>query len=72
MDINPVPSQEKIDAVARMQRYIAEHIKESITQYQLSRAAGYSEYYAARVFKELTGRLSGFVRRFAEAFPTRF
>lgn len=56
MDINPVPSQDKIDAVSRMQRYIAEHIKEPITQYQLSRAAGYSEYYAARVFKELTGK----------------
>ena len=54
MGINTIPSQEKIDAVMRMQHYIAEHIKEPITQFQLARAAGYSEYYAARIFKELT------------------
>jgi len=56
MDIDPTPSQDKIDAVTHMQYYIAEHIKEQITQFQLSRVAGYSEYYAARVFKELTGK----------------
>lgn len=39
----------------RMQHYIAEHIKEPITQYQLSRISGYSQYYSARIFKELTG-----------------
>lgn len=54
MSINTIPSQEKIDAVMRMQHYITEHIKEPITQFQLARAAGYSEYYAARIFKELT------------------
>ncbi len=64
MDKNVNPSQDKIDAVTRMQRYIAEHIKEPITQYQLARAAGYSEYYAARVFKELTGiTLFEYIRR---------
>ena len=56
MDINTIPSQDKIDAVMRMQHYIAEHIKEPITQHQLAQAAGYSQYYAARIFKELTGK----------------
>jgi AraC-like DNA-binding protein len=51
-----MPSQEKIDAVTRMQAFIAEHIREQMTQFQLARAAGYSEYYAARIFKELTGQ----------------
>ena len=64
MEINPAPSREKIDAVARMQRYIAEHIREPITQHQLSQAAGYSEYYAAKVFKELTGKTPfAYIRR---------
>ncbi|MEA4832994.1 MAG: AraC family transcriptional regulator [Oscillospiraceae bacterium] len=56
MDTNSNPSQEKIDAVTRMQHYISEHIQEPITQYKLAQAAGYSEYYAARIFKELTGK----------------
>ena len=64
MDINTTPSQDKIDAVMRMQHYIAEHIKEPITQHQLAQAAGYSEYYAARIFKELTGKtLFEYMRR---------
>lgn len=56
MAVDPQPSQDKIDAVTRMQHYIAAHLKEPITQFQLARAAGYSEYYAARIFKELTGK----------------
>lgn len=56
MDINPNPSQDKIAAVTRMQHYIAGHIKEPITQFELAKAARYSEYYAARIFKELTGK----------------
>jgi AraC family transcriptional regulator len=56
MDINTTPSQDIIDAVMRMQHYIAEHIKEPITQHQLAQAAGYSQYYAARIFKVLTGK----------------
>jgi AraC-like DNA-binding protein len=39
-----------------MQQYIAEHIREPITQHQLAKAAGYSQYHAARIFKELTGK----------------
>ncbi len=56
MDIKATPSQEKIDAVTRMQQYIDGHLRERISQFQLARAAGYSEYYAARIFKELTGK----------------
>lgn len=56
MGISTDPSLDKIDAVTRMQQYIADHLHEPITQFQLSRAAGYSEYYAARMFKELTGK----------------
>lgn len=57
MSINPIPIQDKIDAVTRMQRYIASHLKEPITQHQLSISARYSEYYASRIFKELTGKM---------------
>lgn len=56
METNPVYTSEKIEAVTRMQEYIAEHLREPITQFQLSRAGGYSEYYAAKVFRELTGK----------------
>lgn len=56
MSINPIPSQEKIDAVTRMQNYIADNITEPITQYALSRVSGYSEFYSARIFKKLTGK----------------
>jgi len=55
MNIHAMPCQDKVDAVMRMQKFIAEHIKDRITQFQLSRAAGYSEYYAARIFKEHIG-----------------
>ena len=47
-------SQDAINAIARVQKYIAEHIKEPITSKQLACVAGYSQYYCARIFKELT------------------
>ncbi|MGI5856858.1 MAG: helix-turn-helix transcriptional regulator [Candidatus Merdivicinus sp.] len=46
----------KIVAVANMQRLIHAHFDEEITLEDLSRAAGYSKYHAARLFKELTGK----------------
>ena len=46
---------EKILAVQQMQDYIAAHLSEKITLCGLSRAAGYSPFYCARIFKELTG-----------------
>ncbi|NCA92519.1 AraC family transcriptional regulator [bacterium] len=38
-----------------MQDYIDEHIKDSITSSDIARAAGYSQFHAARIFKEETG-----------------
>ena len=39
-----------------MQDYIERHVTEPITLHQLAKAAGYSPWYAARIFKELTGK----------------
>ena len=47
---------DKIIAVGKMQRYIDIHFDDEITLEDLSRAAGYSKYHAARIFRELTGR----------------
>jgi len=46
-------SLEKVKAVQRMQDYIKENLDKKITLYDLSRKAGYSPYYSARIFKEL-------------------
>jgi AraC family transcriptional regulator len=51
-----VESWEKIDAVQRMQDYIEEHIQEYISLHMLAKAANYSPWYAAKIFKELTGK----------------
>jgi AraC family transcriptional regulator len=46
---------EKTLAVQRMQDYIAAHLAEPITPMQLAEAAHFSPWYAARIFRELTG-----------------
>lgn len=46
---------EKILAVQRMQDYIKAHLMEQITLTELAEAALFSPFYAARIFKELTG-----------------
>ena len=38
-----------------MQAYIQAHLQEPITSSELAKAAGYSQYHAARLFKEETG-----------------
>lgn len=43
-------------AVQKMQDYIEANLKEPITLQSLGRAAGYSPFHAARLFKEHTGR----------------
>ena len=48
--------REKLDAVERMQRHIASHIDDEITTQDLSRAAGYSPWHSARIFKEFLGK----------------
>jgi len=46
---------DKVRAVSRMQKYILANL-EDVTLDALSVAAGYSKYYAIRVFKEITGK----------------
>ncbi len=46
-------SFEKIEAVQRMQDYIEAHLTEPVTLNQLAQAAGYSPWYASRLFKEI-------------------
>ncbi len=46
----------KIKTVEKMQNYIEKHISEPISLHMLAREAGYSPWYAARIFKELTGK----------------
>jgi AraC family transcriptional regulator len=47
---------ETINAVQRMQTFIDDNLNEPITLHMLAEAAGYSPWYAARVFKSLTGK----------------
>ena len=42
-------------AIQRMTEYIRTHLHEDITAKDVANAAGYSQYHAARVFKEKTG-----------------
>lgn len=51
-----VETRDRVDAVQRMQDYMEAHLSQPITMLQLARAAGYSPFHSARVFKELTGR----------------
>lgn len=46
---------EKIEAVQSMQDYIASHFREDINLADLALAEHYSPWYAARLFKLLTG-----------------
>ena len=47
---------DKRKAVRRMQEYIEASLLEPITMCELARAAAYSQFYAARIFKEITGQ----------------
>lgn len=46
---------DKTLAVQRMQDYIESHLTETVTLTDLAGAARFSPWYAARIFKELTG-----------------
>ena len=48
--------RENVEAVQRMQDYIERNIQNPITLHDLSGIAGYSPFYAARIFKELIGK----------------
>ena len=55
---------DKTLAVQRMQDYIENHLTESVPLAALAGAAGFSPWYAARIFKELTGLApSDYIRR---------
>ncbi len=47
---------DKIKAAERMQAYIEAHLDEPVTLAALARAARYSQWHAARMFKEVTGK----------------
>lgn len=47
---------DKRKAVERMQTYIEQHLERPVSMHELARAASYSMYYAARIFKEITGQ----------------
>ena len=47
--------QEQVEAVQRMQDYIAAHLHEEITPAQLAQAAWFSPWYARRLFLQYTG-----------------
>jgi AraC family transcriptional regulator len=55
LEVKIVNNPEHLEAVQRMQTCIADHVNEPITLSMLAKAAGYSPYYCARIFKEYTG-----------------
>lgn len=55
---------EKVEAVQRMQDYIEAHFTDKITFAELSRAACFSPWYSANIFKEHTGLVpADYIRR---------
>lgn len=55
-EVKIVNNRENVKAVQRMQNCIATSIQEPITLSMLAKAAGYSPYHSARIFKEYTGK----------------
>lgn len=55
---------DRIEAVQRMQDYIEKHLREEISAVDLARAAGFSPWYARRLFALFTGLApSDYIRR---------
>ncbi len=48
-------TQEAAQAVETMKAYINAHLSQPITARDIANAAGYSQFYAARIFKQATG-----------------
>lgn len=48
--------REAVEAVGRMQDYIHANLQSPITLRDLARAAGYSQWYSARLFKDIVGK----------------
>jgi|LFRM01.1.fsa_nt_gb AraC-like DNA-binding protein len=53
-NMNESKSESK-PAIARMKKFIQDHLHEHITAVDVAKAAGYSQYHAARLFKAETG-----------------
>jgi len=53
---DPTETEDRVAAVERMQAHIEAHLTEPITLQSLARAAGYSPWHAARLFRDLLGR----------------
>ena len=49
------PKNDRSAALERMKCYIADHLRDPITARDVAKAAGYSQFHAARVFKAETG-----------------
>lgn len=49
-------NEDAVIAVEKMQNYIALNLENEITLSTLAKAGGYSQWHAARIFKELTGK----------------
>src|SRR3989339_1964258 len=47
---------DKLKAAERMQKYIEAHLGDRITMATLARVASYSQWHAARGFREVTGK----------------
>lgn len=48
--------QDQVNAVQRMQAFIEANISRPVTLLELARAAGYSPWHCARIFREMTGK----------------
>lgn len=57
-------NREQAEAINRVQAYIEQHLKKSMTLIELSKIAGYSPAYTSTLFKEMTGEgLFDYVRK---------
>lgn len=54
--VRPVDNPENLSAVRRMQALIEANLNNPITLHMLAKAAGYSPWHAARIFKAFTGK----------------
>lgn len=58
-------TQEQIQAVQRMQEYIAQHLEENITLKALANVSLFSPWYSYRLFRQYTNTTPAeYIRRF--------
>ena len=49
-------NMEQVEAVTRMQNYISKNLQNNLTLNSIAKAAGYSPWHSAKLFKEYTGK----------------